>query len=150
MKVNFGCASALLFILWGAARAASQANAAPLPPIETVDYDEHARFSVNDQPFFPILLYGAPTDDASLAQFHEFGFNTLACRPEACDALPAQGFYAAVHGARKPIGASGVLLAIGADSPALYFKTNLLEQVARWGKLVKSSGFNVEDRGSTK
>lgn len=36
----------------------------------------------------------------------------------------------------------------GETGPQL--KTNLLEQVARWGKLVKSSGFNVEDRGSTR
>ena len=36
----------------------------------------------------------------------------------------------------------------GATGPQL--KTNLLEQVERWGKLVKSSGFNVMDRGSTK
>jgi tripartite-type tricarboxylate transporter receptor subunit TctC len=36
----------------------------------------------------------------------------------------------------------------GTTGPQL--KTNLMEQVARWGKLVKSSGFSVEDRGSTK
>jgi len=36
----------------------------------------------------------------------------------------------------------------GETGPQL--KTQILEQVERWGKLVKSSGFNVEDRGSTK
>ncbi len=29
-------------------------------------------------------------------------------------------------------------------------KANIQEQVARWGRLVKASGFNVEDRGSTR
>lgn len=36
----------------------------------------------------------------------------------------------------------------GATGPQL--KTNIKAQVERWGKLVKSSGFSVEDRGSTK
>jgi tripartite-type tricarboxylate transporter receptor subunit TctC len=36
----------------------------------------------------------------------------------------------------------------GTTGPKL--KTDLLEQVERWGKLVKSSGFSVQDRGSTK
>ena len=36
----------------------------------------------------------------------------------------------------------------GATGPQL--KTDIKEQVARWGRLVKASGFNVEDRGSTR
>lgn len=36
----------------------------------------------------------------------------------------------------------------GATGPQL--KTNIKEQGARWGRLVKASGFSVEDRGSTK
>ena len=100
------------------------------PAIKTVDYDGQGRFRVNGKPFFPILLYGAATDGESLATFRDFGFNVLACRPEASDALPSQGFYAAVHGVGKSASTSGVLLAIGADSPALNFQKNLLEKVA--------------------
>ena len=130
MRANTGGTSTILFIVLGMASADAQVNDVALPAIETADYDSQARFRVNGRPLFPILLYGAPTDDKSLAQLREYGFNTLACRPEECEALRAQGFYAAVHGARKPIGTASVLLAIGADSPALYFKKNLLEQVA--------------------
>jgi tripartite-type tricarboxylate transporter receptor subunit TctC len=36
----------------------------------------------------------------------------------------------------------------GETGPQL--KTNIKEQVVRWGRLVKASGFNVEDRGSTR
>lgn len=36
----------------------------------------------------------------------------------------------------------------GATGPQL--KTDIKEQIARWGRLVKASGFNVEDRGSTR
>jgi tripartite-type tricarboxylate transporter receptor subunit TctC len=36
----------------------------------------------------------------------------------------------------------------GATGPQL--KTDIKAQIARWGRLVKASGFNVEDRGSTR
>jgi tripartite-type tricarboxylate transporter receptor subunit TctC len=36
----------------------------------------------------------------------------------------------------------------GETGPAL--KTSIKEQGARWGRLVKASGFSLEDRGSTK
>jgi tripartite-type tricarboxylate transporter receptor subunit TctC len=36
----------------------------------------------------------------------------------------------------------------GATGPQL--KTDIKQQIARWGRLVKASGFNVEDRGSTR
>lgn len=36
----------------------------------------------------------------------------------------------------------------GATGPQL--KTDIKEQIARWGRLVRASGFNVEDRGSTR
>ena len=36
----------------------------------------------------------------------------------------------------------------GATGPQL--KTDIKQQIARWGRLVNASGFNVEDRGSTR
>jgi tripartite-type tricarboxylate transporter receptor subunit TctC len=36
----------------------------------------------------------------------------------------------------------------GATGPQL--KTDIKEQIVRWGRLVKASGFSVEDRGSTR
>src|SRR5262245_55140474 len=101
---------------------AGQAQTAALPPIESVRYDSAGRFWVNGKPFFPILLYGAPTDDATLAELRDFGFNVLACRAEECDGLPDRGFYGAIHGGKVQADVANVLLGIGADSPALYFK----------------------------
>src|SRR6187455_3036870 len=129
MKVNLVGIWALWLVL-AATSAVAQPTPVALPSIETADYDEHGGFRVNGRAFFPILLYGVPNDDTSLAMLREFGFNVLACRPDICDTLPARGFYAAVHGGKQPIGTSGVLLAIGADSPALYFKKDLLAQTA--------------------
>src|SRR6185295_18244753 len=86
-----------------------------LPAIKTVDFDPQVGFRVNQQPFLPILLYDAPTDDTTLAQLREFGFNVLTCKPEACDSLLAQGFYSAIHvGRHKTIeNLGGVLFAMG-------------------------------------
>src|SRR4051812_22515947 len=75
----------------------AEPTAGSLPPIKTVEFDPQSGFRVNGQPFFPVLLYDAPTDDETLAQLREFGFNVLTCKPEICDSLPAQGFYGAIH-----------------------------------------------------
>lgn len=100
------------------------------PAIESVEYDRAGQFRVNGKPFFPILLYGAPTDDATLAELREFGFNVLSCRAEESTSLPARGFYGAVHGGKVQADPASVFLGIGTDSPALYYKKNLLEQTA--------------------
>jgi len=36
----------------------------------------------------------------------------------------------------------------GATGPQL--KTEIKQQIERWGRLVKASGFSIEDRGSTR
>jgi hypothetical protein len=101
-----------------------------LPPIRTVTSDERGAFRVNDKPFFPIALYDAPRDDATLRELRAFGFNVLACAAKSSAALREQGFYAASHADTKLDDLSGVFLGLGMDSPALYFKQNLLKQVA--------------------
>lgn len=112
-------------------KALAQAPSTNLPPIKTASYDAAGRFLVNGEPFFPILLYGAPTDEASLTKLRDFHFNVLTCRPQDCDGLPARGFYGAVHVGKKfDQGTSGVLLTMGIDSPALYYKKDLLAQTA--------------------
>lgn len=108
------------------------------PAITSVDYDESGRFRVNGKPFFPILLYDAPTDPkidaatqaAVFAELRDFGFNTLTCKAEAATTLRAKGFYGAVHHAKPGDDASGIFLVLGTDSPALYFKKDLLKQTA--------------------
>jgi len=131
MRTKLSLAAPLLLVALAATHADAQSDArvakadaeavrVALPSIQTVDYDSHARFRVNGQPSFPILLYGVPTDDPSLAQFREAGFNTLACRPEECASLPPRGFYAAVHGASKPLDAwrsHSTALRTGCDLP---------------------------------
>jgi len=101
-----------------------------LPPIKTVDYDQRGAFRVNGKPFFPIALYDAPLDDRTLRELRDFGFNVLACDAKSCAALPAKGFYGASHADKKIGDLSGVLMSVGVDSPALYFKKDLLKQVA--------------------
>lgn len=123
--------SLAFLMMLAAERAAAQPNAA-LPPIESVDYDAHGRFRVNGKSFFPILLYGAPTDDATLTELREFGFNVLACRAEQCEGLPARGFYGAIHGSKVQADTANVFLGIGMDSPALNYKKNMLEQTAAY------------------
>lgn len=129
--INFdwgGAALVTLALLCGIAE--GQTRDAALPPIQSADYDAHGRFRVNGEPFFPILLYGATMDEATLVELREFGFNVLGCRAEQCEGLPAKGFYGAIHGGKVQADTANVFLGIGADSPALYFKKNLLEQTA--------------------
>jgi hypothetical protein len=100
-----------------------------LPPIQSAASDEHGRITVNGKPFFPILMYDVPTDPGSLEMFREHGFNTLAGKPEVSDLFLANGFYTAVHGGEDPVkNLDGVLFGIGMDSPALYWKQNLLKK----------------------
>lgn len=101
-----------------------------LPPIKTVDYDQRGAFRVNGKPFFPIALYDAPLDDQTLRELRDFGFNVLACDAKSCAALPGKGFYGACHADKKVDDLTGVFMGIGIDSPALYFKKDLLKQVA--------------------
>ncbi len=100
-----------------------------LPSIQSTASDEHGRITVNGKPFFPILLYDVPTDPASLKMFREHGFNTLLGKPEVADRLLANGFYTAVHVGKDPVkNLDGVLVGVGMDSPALYWKQDLLEK----------------------
>lgn len=103
---------------------------ASLPPIKTVDYDQRGAFRVNGKPFFPIALYDAPLDDQTLRELRAFGFNVLACDSKSCASLPAKGFYGACHADKKIDDLTGVFMGVGADSPALYLKKDLLKQVA--------------------
>lgn len=121
---------ALLLLLSFGMRAFAQGNDAGLPPIQKVDYDEHGRFCVNDKPFFPILLYSAPMDAAKLKELRRLHFNVLVCDAKDSNALPAQGFYAAVHpGKEKLERLPGVFAAMGTDSPALVFRKSLIQEV---------------------
>src|SRR5271167_3922604 len=81
---------------------------AALPPIKTVDYDQRGAFRVNGKPFFPIGLYDAPLDDQTLRELRDFGFNVLASAAKSCAALPAKGFYGAVHAITKLDNLTGV------------------------------------------
>src|ERR1700722_12904335 len=101
-----------------------------LPPIKTVDYDQRGVFRVNGKPFFPIALYDATLDDRTLRELHEFGFNVLACDTKSSTTLPAKGFYGAVHADKKLDNLEGAFMVVGADSPALSFKKDLLKQTA--------------------
>ena len=85
---------------------------------------------MNEQPFFPILLYDAPTDDETLRELHSFGFNVLSCDAKTSAPLPAKGFYGGVHHPGAKADLSGVLFAVGVDSPALNFKKNLMPRLA--------------------
>lgn len=112
-----------------------------LPPIRQAGSDAQGRITVNGKPFFPILMYDVPTDAESLKMFREHGFNTLSAGIEDADKLLANGFYIAAHvGKKSDAKLEGVLFGVGMDSPALYWKTNLLEQskadLARMRELV--------------
>lgn len=124
---TFAWAMYLMFL--GHASVFGQAPNA-LPPIKTVDYDQRGAFRVNGKPFFPIALYDAPLDDQTLRELRDFGFNVLACDAKSCAALPGKGFYGACHADKKVDDLTGVFMGIGIDSPALYFKKDLLKQVA--------------------
>ena len=100
-----------------------------LPSIQSTASDKHGRITVNGKPFFPILMYDVPTDPASLKMFREHGFNTLLAKPEVSDKLLANGFYTAVHVGKDPVkNLAGVLFGVGMDSPALFWKQDLLEK----------------------
>ncbi len=100
-----------------------------LPPIQRAASDEQGRITVNGKPFFPILMYDVPTDPASLKMLREHGFNTLTGQPAVSDMLLANGFYTAVHTGKDPVkNLDGVLFGVGMDSPALYWKQDLLEK----------------------
>lgn len=100
-----------------------------LPPIRSTASDEHGRITVNGKVFFPILMYDVPTDPASLKMFREHGFNTLLGKPVVSDMLLANGFYTAVHVGKDPVkNLAGVLVGVGMDSPALFWKQDLLER----------------------
>jgi hypothetical protein len=101
-----------------------------LPPIQTVDYDHRGAFRVNGKPFFPIALYDAPLDDSTLRELRDFGFNVLVGDAKSSGSLPAKGFYGACHADKKVDDLTGVFIGVGFDSPALYFKKDLLMQVA--------------------
>lgn len=118
-----------------AARAAEPA----LPPITAAAYDAHGDFLVNGKPFFPILLYDAPTDAATLEQLREYGFNVLAAAPAEADALREHGFYTAAHVGEKVEHPGGIFLAISADSPAMYFKDNLIKQTREANEKVRAA-----------
>jgi hypothetical protein len=101
-----------------------------LPPIETADYDQRGAFRVNGKPFFPIALYDAPLDDQTLREVRDFGFNVLASDAKSCASLPAKGFYGMAHADKKIDNLTGIFMGVGADSPALIFKKDILKQVA--------------------
>lgn len=106
---------------------ASAENA--LAPIKAVTYDSRGILQVDGKPFFPILLYGAPQDDATLAKLKDAGFNVLTTHTGADAAkLLAKGFYGAAHAGKKMDDASGVVLLMGTDSPVLVFKENAAEK----------------------
>lgn len=133
-------AAFVLLVATLAAPVQGQPARVALPAIKSVEFDRQIGFRVNGRPFFPILLYDAPTDEPTLAQLRESGFNVLTCRPEASDTLPAQGFYGAIHPKKNSTASlPGVLLAIGPDSPALYFKQDLLRQTAEANAKVAAS-----------
>src|SRR5688572_24523567 len=122
-------ACATFLMLLAAAHAFGQPQT-PLPLVRTVDYDQRGAFRVNGKPFFPIALYDAPLDDQTLRELHDFGFNVLACDAKSCAALPAKGFYGMVHADKKMDDLAGVFMGVGADSPALVFRKDLLKQLA--------------------
>jgi hypothetical protein len=118
------------FPVWAACLGCSMLFAGnTLPSIQSTASDEHGRITVNGKPFFPILMYDVPTDPASLKMFREHAFNTLLGKPEVSDKLLANGFYTAVHVGKDPVrNLAGVLVGVGMDSPALFWKQDLLEK----------------------
>jgi hypothetical protein len=100
-----------------------------LPPIKVAGSDERGRITVNDKPFFPILMYDVPVDAESLKMFRDHGFNMLSTRVEDAELARKHGFYVAAHaGTTDGQNLDGVLFGVGMDSPALYWKEDLLEK----------------------
>jgi hypothetical protein len=100
-----------------------------LPAIQSAAYDDTGRILVNGKPFFPIMIYDAPADDATLKLLREQSFNVMTIgKPEQADLLMANGFYGALHAGPKDVKTDGILFGIGMDSPALNWKDNLIKQ----------------------
>jgi hypothetical protein len=98
-----------------------------LIPIKTAGSDDHGRITVNGRPFFPILMYDVPLDPDSLKMFREHGFNMLSAPAENATTLRNSGFYTAAHAvSTEEVNLDGVLFGVGMDSPALYWKEDLL------------------------
>lgn len=119
----------LLLIVPSTALAVEPPEDLSLPAIESAGSDARGRITVNGKPFFPILMYDVPVDADSLKMFHDHGFNVLSARVEDAGLLRKHGFYTAAHGgdSEKAI-LGGVLFGVGMDSPALYWKDDLLEK----------------------
>jgi hypothetical protein len=116
------------------AKPAAAGESGTLPAIKSVAFSERGYYRVNGEPFFPILLYDAPGDPATLKTLADFGFNTLTnLKPDEWAGLPAQGFYVASHVPEDgKLGAGalgGLLMAIGTDSPALNLGADMLTKV---------------------
>lgn len=110
-------------------RAGEQPAEMALPPIETAGSDAFGRITVNGKPFFPIVMYDVPIDPDSLKMLREHGFNVLSARAEDADLLRKHGFYTAAHGiSTAGLKLDGVLFGVGMDSPALYWKDDLLKK----------------------
>lgn len=128
-RVAIGLAVGLLVVAAVALRADEPTSDIALPPIETAASDERGRITVNGRPFFPILMYDVPIDADSLRMFREHGFNVLSAGAEDAETLRKHGFYAAAHETvRDGLKLDGVLFGVGMDSPALYWKDDLLQK----------------------
>ena len=100
-----------------------------LPPIQTAGSDERGQITVNGKPFFPILMYDVPIDHDSLKMFRDHGFNVLTAPAENATTLREHGFYTAAHSVgSEGLSLDGLLFGVGMDSPALYWKEDLLEK----------------------
>lgn len=109
--------------------AGEDAPGVAMPAIETAGSDERGRITVNGKPFFPIVMYDIPIDADSLKMLREQGFNVLSARAEDADLLRKHGFYVAAHGiSTAGLKLDGVLFGVGMDSPALYWKDDLLQK----------------------
>ena len=121
-------ASVLVLVLLSSV-AAAQPGGQALPVIDSAGTDERGRIVVNGKLFLPILMYDVPVDGESLNRFREHHFNVLSCPAEDAEALRRHGLYAAAHSNGKSgLDLGGVLFGVGMDSPALYWKENLLEK----------------------
>jgi len=118
-----------MLLALGSSLLISTALNAAAPPIQTATNDDRGRFIVNGQPFFPILMYGVPADAPTLTMIRDHGFNMISTKFADADTVLSNGLYCAVHPGKTPGNLAGVLLGIGVDSPALNYKTNLLERV---------------------
>lgn len=125
----FAARIALCLALFDAGVSLPAADDVALPPIKVAGSDERGRITVNGEPFFPILMYDVPVDAESLKMFRDHGFNMLSARVEDAEIARKHGFYVAAHaGTTEGQNLDGVLFGVGMDSPALYWKEDLLEK----------------------